>query len=40
MKLVNSANKDQSSLAGKDIKVTLISKLAQEGCKVITKEAE
>ena len=40
MKLVNSAEKDQSSLAGKDIKVTLISKLDEAGCKVITKEVE
>ena len=40
MKLVNSAEKDQSKLAGQNIQITLISKLAKGGCKVITKEAE
>ncbi len=39
MKLVNK-NSNQSSLAGQSIQITLTSKLAQEGCKVITKEAE
>ncbi len=39
MKLVNSGDRDQSKLAGKDIRVTLTSKLAEGGCKVITKAA-
>ena len=39
MKLVNSGDRDQSKLAGKDIRVTLTSQLDKGGCKVITKEA-
>ncbi len=40
MKLVNKSSVDQSGLAGKDIKITIISQLAEDGCKVITKTAE
>ncbi len=40
MKLINKSDANQSSLAGQSIQITLTSKLAQEGCKVITKEAE
>ena len=39
MKLVNKSSADQSALAGKEIQITLASQLAQEGCKVIAKEA-
>ena len=39
MKLINKGNANQSSLAGKEIQITLASQLAQEGCKVIAKEA-
>lgn len=39
MKLVNKADADQGDLAGKTIKVTLTSKIAEGGCKVVTKNA-
>ncbi len=40
MKLVNKSSADQSGLAGKDIRITIISQLDKAGCKVITKAAE
>ena len=39
MKLINKASDDQSGLAGQNIQITLASKLAEGGCKVITKKA-
>ena len=39
MKLVNKDSQDQGALAGKEIQITLTSKIAEGGCKVVAKNA-